>query len=285
MAVLFSTVSGKGGVGKTLLTASLGITLSQKKKKVLLIDCDMGLRNMDLPLGLENDCFYNIRDLAQGLCMPEDVILPVKSGLDFLPATASGSWEDVIPAAIETVLEDADPLYDYIFLDCPAGMGKGIDFAAKVSNKMLIVTSSSWASKRNAEHLFSAYRRKVPCLFVFNQFSLRDPVRISFEEMADTVDEDYFGGVVPYSSQIDEYAHHGLLTSFDRKTAFGESLDCISRILLEEKKFPESKWKRILNRADTEEEVYHSGKTEKKVIHQGLTWSSGSPAYHRRWRR
>ena len=76
MAVILSTASGKGGVGKTLITASLGITLSRLGKKVLLIDGDMGLRNMDLILGMENDCFYNICDLAEGACFLEDAVLP-----------------------------------------------------------------------------------------------------------------------------------------------------------------------------------------------------------------
>lgn len=284
MAVLFSTVSGKGGVGKTLLTASLGITLSRKNRKVLLIDCDMGLRNMDLPLGLENDCFYNIQDLAEGLCLPEDVILPVAEGLDFIPAAVS-SWEDIRPGTIETVLEDADAKYDYILLDCPAGIGRGIEFAAKVSDKLLIVIASSWASKRNAEHVFSLYGKKVPCLFIFNQFSMDDPTGISFREMEESADEEYFGGVVPYSSQIDEYAHQGNLIFFDCNTAFGEALDCLDRTLCEDKRFPESRWKRILKRAADEERLYQLERTGEKVTSRGLTWTSGSRAYRHRWRR
>lgn len=284
MAVLFSMVSGKGGVGKTLLTASLGITLSRNNKKVLLIDCDMGLRNMDLPLGLENDCLYNIQDLARGLCLPEDVILPVTDGLDFIPSAAS-SWDDIRPGTIETVLEDADARYDYILLDCPAGIGKGIEFAVKVSDKILIVTASSWASKRNAEHVFSLYGKRVPCLFIFNQFSLNDPTRIPFREMEESIDEEYFGGVVPYSPQIDEYAHQGNLIFFNHDTAFGEALDCLDRVLCEGKRFPESRWKRILKKADDEGKIYYQKQTGEKEKSCGLTWASGSQAYRRRWRR
>lgn len=77
MAEIVSFASGKGGVGKTLLTAALGIFLSRKGKKVLLIDGDMGMRNMDLVLGLENECFYHVMDLAEGRCFAKDVILDV----------------------------------------------------------------------------------------------------------------------------------------------------------------------------------------------------------------
>ena len=73
MAEIVSFASGKGGVGKTLLTAALGIFLSRKGKKVLLIDGDMGMRNMDLVLGLENECFYHVMDLAEGRCFAKDV--------------------------------------------------------------------------------------------------------------------------------------------------------------------------------------------------------------------
>lgn len=77
MAEIVSFASGKGGVGKTLLTAALGIFLSRRGKKVLLIDGDMGMRNMDLVLGLENECFYHVMDLAEGRCFAKDVILEV----------------------------------------------------------------------------------------------------------------------------------------------------------------------------------------------------------------
>lgn len=86
MAKVLSIASGKGGVGKTLLTASLGIVMAHKGYRVLLIDGDMGLRNMDLILGLENECFYNILDLAEGRCFMNDVKLSVSKNLDFIPA-------------------------------------------------------------------------------------------------------------------------------------------------------------------------------------------------------
>ena len=123
MAEIVSFASGKGGVGKTLLTAALGIFLSRKGKKVLLIDGDMGMRNMDLVLGLENECFYHVMDLAEGRCFAKDVILEVNDHLDFLPAAQNDTWETVFPAAMDTVLEDVEDKYDYILLDCPAGRG------------------------------------------------------------------------------------------------------------------------------------------------------------------
>ena len=85
MSKVLSIASGKGGVGKALLTASLGIVMAYKGYRVLLTDGDMGLRNMDLILGLENECFYNILDLAEGRCFMNDVKLSVSKNLDFIP--------------------------------------------------------------------------------------------------------------------------------------------------------------------------------------------------------
>ena len=87
MTQVLSVISGKGGVGKTLLTAALGIQLSRMGKKVLLIDGDMGLRNLDLILGVENECFYNIWDLAQGKCFIRDAVLSIDENLYFLSAS------------------------------------------------------------------------------------------------------------------------------------------------------------------------------------------------------
>lgn len=127
MAAIFSIASGKGGVGKTLITTSFGILLSRQGKKVIMIDGDMGLRNMDLGLGVENECLYNIYDAAQGKCFLEEAIIPVSKNLDFLPASQNDSWDTVFPSAFDTVLEDIQNSYDFILIDCPAGLGKGIE--------------------------------------------------------------------------------------------------------------------------------------------------------------
>ena len=145
MSKVLSIASGKGGVGKTLLTASLGIVMAYKGYRVLLIDGDMGLRNMDLILGLENECFYNILDLAEGRCFMNDVKLSVSKNLDFIPAAQAETWDEIFPAAISVILDDAGDDYDFILLDCPAGVGSGIQFASVVSDKFMIVVAPSWS--------------------------------------------------------------------------------------------------------------------------------------------
>ena len=147
MTQVLSVISGKGGVGKTLLTAALGIQLSRMGKKVLLIDGDMGLRNLDLILGVENECFYNIWDLAQGKCFIRDAILSIDENLYFLSASQGETWEEISSDAINTVLEDIDEIYDFILIDCPAGIGAGIKFAAKISDFAIIVLAPSFGHR------------------------------------------------------------------------------------------------------------------------------------------
>lgn len=279
MAHILSFASGKGGVGKTLLCAAMGIMLSRQGKKVLLVDGDMGMRNMDLVLGLENECFYHILDLAEGKCFADDVILEVDDHLDFLPAAPSGTWADVIPAAVDTVLEDVNDQYDYIFLDCPAGVGAGIQYAAQVSEEILVVIAPSWASFRNASQLVNRVGRQTSCRMILNQFAWKDETKVSFDDMMEQVDPDYFGGLVPYSEEADRLAHEGELMDFSAKGAFGEALFSVMQEILHHKEYPDHRWKQLMRRARDENKKSQPAE-EKKAV---LSWRSSSSAY--RWRR
>lgn len=284
MALILSTASGKGGVGKTLVTASLGITLARAGKKVLLIDGDMGLRNMDLILGLENDCFYNICDLAEGTCFLEDVLLPVTDNLYFLPASQKESWETVFPAAMDMVLDDIRRLFDYILIDCPAGMGKGIDTAFRLSDRVLLLTAPSWSSKRNADRLLSALKGKS-YTYILNRFSEPAGTGLSFEEIYDTLDPESFGGVIPYSREADFLSNHGRITEFKEKGAYGQALYDVVRSVLKGKEIPMSRWMSFLRKADLENEDAMKERNDTSIERNKncLSWNSGSRAY--KWQR
>ena len=270
MAVIVSTASGKGGVGKTLITASLGITLSRLGKKVLLIDGDMGLRNMDLILGLENDCFYNICDLAEGKCFLEDAVLPVTDHLDFLPASQKESWETVFPAAMDTVMDDIHRLYDFIFIDCPAGMGKGVETAFRLSDRVILLVAPSWSSRRNADRLLPLIGKGKIWKYVLNRFTAKDGSGLSFQEVYDTMDEESFRGEI---------------AEFSEKSAYGRALYDVLRCLLKDKDIPAARWLSSLRLSDreNEEETERKNDRNKRTERAGLSWYSSSSAY--KWRR
>ena len=248
MTQVLSVISGKGGVGKTLLTAALGIQLSRMGKKVLLIDGDMGLRNLDLILGVENECFYNIWDLAQGKCFIRDAILSIDENLYFLSASQGETWEEISSDAINTVLEDIDEIYDFILIDCPAGIGAGIKFAAKISDFAIIVLAPSWASKRNAEKMILMMPENVHSYIVLNQFSEGND-KISFEEMMTCIDEDIFGGVIPFSQIATQLSHYGELQTYRNDCAFADALQCVINVVFKGREYPISRWRYILHAA------------------------------------
>lgn len=285
MAVIVSTASGKGGVGKTLITASLGITLSRLGKKVLLIDGDMGLRNMDLILGLENDCFYNICDLAEGKCFLEDAVLPVTDHLDFLPASQKESWETVFPAAMDTVMDDIHRLYDFIFIDCPAGMGKGVETAFRLSDRVILLVAPSWSSRRNADRLLPLIGKGKIWKYVLNRFTTKEGSGLSFQEVYDTLDEESFGGVIPYSIMADRLGNRGEIAEFREKSAYGRALYDVLRCLLKDKDIPAARWLSSLRFSDRENEEETESKNDrnKRTERAGLSWHSSSSAY--KWRR
>ena len=284
MAQVFSIASGKGGVGKTLVTAALGTALAIDGRKVLLIDGDMGLRNMDLVLGLENECFYNICDLAEGRCFLEDAVLSVADNLDFLPASQTDSWETVFPAAMDMVLEDIHWLYDFILIDCPAGMGKGIETAFHISNKILLVVAPSWASRRNADRLLPLIPQGRDYRYILNQFSEMDDTSLSFDEIMETVDAELFGGVIPYSRRADRLGHNGHIYDMDRESAFVGALEQVLLSVVEGKEFSENRWKSFIRLSDKENGKDILRNNDEKNKRSGLSWHSGSPAYkwHRR---
>lgn len=282
MAKILSVLSGKGGVGKTLLTASLGIQLARMGKKVLLIDGDMGLRNLDLVLGIENDCFYNIWDLAQGRSFTVETIINVRERLDFLAAAQKETWEQILPEAIDTVLEDVGNQYDFVLTDCPAGIGKGIEFAKKISDFFIVVLAPSWASRRNAEKIILSMGRNDSMFVVLNQFAEKDETKVSFEEIIDGIDEDIFGGVVPYSMELDRLAHIGQLTEFQEKGAFGEALSCVLNTVLNHRQYPDTKWKSVLHLARIENESFYS-KQKAGNKRSNFQWNQNRMAY--KWRR
>ncbi|MDY6084656.1 MAG: AAA family ATPase [Dialister sp.] len=280
MTRILSVVSGKGGVGKTLFTGAFGITLARQGYKVLLIDADMGLRNLDLILGLESDCLYTICDLAEGRCFSEDAILPVMENLDFLAADQRETWDDILPAAIDTVLEDEADRYDFVLLDCPAGIGKGIAYAMSASERAVAIMAPSWASARSTGRVMQMMRQSIPVTMVLNQFVHKDLVGVSFEEAIETVDEDDFGGVIPYSEEAARLSRRGELPHFTEEGCFGQALTLVYKRILKEREYPLSRWQSLLRLGALENESFttekeNTAKSRWEKVRMNYKWRRG----------
>ncbi|RMD67552.1 septum site-determining protein MinD [Cyanobacterium sp. Dongsha4] len=147
--------SGKGGVGKTTITANLGTAVAQLGKKVCLIDADFGLRNLDLLLGLEQRVVYTIIDALSGECTLEKAIVKDKrtEGLHLLPAAQNRTKDAITPEQMKEVVEQLSPNFDYIFVDCPAGIEMGFRNAISAAKEALIVTTPEVAAVRDADRV------------------------------------------------------------------------------------------------------------------------------------
>ena len=141
MGASIVVTSGKGGVGKSTVVVGLSRALASRGRRVLMIDCDAGLRSLDRMTGIEAELVYDISDLVHGHCAPIDAIYAGEpAGLYVLPAP--GTDEGLIPPAImENLLPFLKKYYDYVILDSPAGIGKGFRSAAAAADRAILVCS------------------------------------------------------------------------------------------------------------------------------------------------
>ena len=154
--------SGKGGVGKSTITATLGIAMAEAGAKVTLVDADVGLNNLDLVLGVEGAVSYDLTDVERGRCRLSEALVehPFTENLSLMSSRALGGAtlsQKTFSAVIAALRRSAD----YVLIDCPAGIDEGFHRAVSSADEALIVTTPSPASVRDADKvsdLLSAYR-------------------------------------------------------------------------------------------------------------------------------
>lgn len=149
-----AVVSGKGGTGKTSFTAGVGSALAQSGKRVLCVDCDVALRNLDLALGLTDRALMDFSDVAQGRCSLDMAAVehPDISGLFLLTAPARGRGRPVTEEQMAALLAEARERFDYCLLDAPAGLDGGFRLAACAADRCVVVSTADASSLRDAQH-------------------------------------------------------------------------------------------------------------------------------------
>lgn len=151
MGELFAVLSGKGGTGKTSVCAGIATALAEDGKRILCIDCDVGLRNLDISLGLSDSGALSFLDVAEGHYPLERAAQhPVYPTLFFLTAPMNRSAETIDPGAFAAMLRKARREFDYIFLDAPAGVDAGFRLVAGAADRFLLVTGFGPAAVRDA---------------------------------------------------------------------------------------------------------------------------------------
>ena len=155
MSEVIVITSGKGGVGKTTTAANIGIGLAQLGKKVVMVDTDIGLRNLDVVLGLENRIVYNLVDVVEGNCRMKQALIRDKRYPDLflLPSAQTRDKSSVSPGQMIKLVEDLREEFDYILLDCPAGIEQGFRNAIAGADRALIVTTPEVSAIRDADRI------------------------------------------------------------------------------------------------------------------------------------
>ena len=155
MSEVIVITSGKGGVGKTTTTANVGTGLAQLDKKVVLIDTDTGLRNLDVVMGLENLIVYNLVDVIEGTCRLKQALIRDKryENLYLLPSAQTKDKSAISPGQMKKLTSELKEEFDYILLDCPAGIEQGFQNAIAGADRSIIVTTPEVSAIRDADRI------------------------------------------------------------------------------------------------------------------------------------
>ena len=240
MAEVIVVTSCKGGVGKTTTTSNIGAALASLGKKVILIDTDIGLRNLDLVMGLENRVVFNLVDVVEGSCKIKNAAIKDKRfpGLSLLPAAQTKDKDAVNEEQMKKLCEELKADYDYILLDCPAGIEQGFKNAVAGADRAIVVTTPEVSAVRDADKIIgmlNAYGITDHKLLV-NRLRV-DMVKrgdmLNLEDMIDVLGIKLIG-VVPDDEEIIVSTNKGEPAILNNKSQAGTAYSNIARRILGE---------------------------------------------------
>jgi septum site-determining protein MinD len=240
-ARVITVTSGKGGVGKTTMVANLGIALAVHGQRVVVIDADVGLRNLDVLLGLENRIVYDLVDVIEGRCRLRQALVRDKrlSELFLLPAAQTRDKSAVQPEDMVRVCDSLREQHDFVLVDSPAGIEQGFRFAIAPADEILIVTNPEVAAVRDADRIIGLIEAEEqgPARLVINRIKpdmVRRGEMLDIADVVELLSVDLIG-IVPEDQAILVAANRGqpLAFSSDSSSA-GRAFHNIARRLLGE---------------------------------------------------
>ena len=236
MSEVLVITSGKGGTGKTTLCAGLATCLAAMGQKVLAIDCDIGLSNLDIALGMTDCATISFLDvMMENNYLSDAPTHPVIPGLQLLTAPTKTRAGLVDEAIFGRLIEEASEYYDWILLDAPAGIGSGFDLAAAFATRGVIISTSDPGSLRDGQHTATLLLDKgiMPVELVVNRVSRRllGAIRSNIDDMMDTIGLPLLG-LIPEDQEVPVSAAHGsALVLRSRKGAAVACLHIARRLL------------------------------------------------------
>ncbi len=215
-AKVITVTSGKGGVGKTTLTANIASALAKMGKKVVAIDADIGLRNLDVVMGLENRIVYDLVDVVEGRCRIRQAMIKDKRQpeLYLIPAAQTRDKMAVSPSDMVLVCDQLREDMDYIIIDSPAGIERGFRNAIAPANQILVVTNPEISAVRDADRIIGLIEaeEKGPGKLIINRIKPSMVARgdmLSVEDILDVLAVDLIG-IIPEDESILISTNQGL---------------------------------------------------------------------------
>ena len=240
-AQVITVTSGKGGVGKTTLVANLGIALAMRAQRVIVIDGDVGLRNLDVMLGLENRIVYDLVDVIEGRCRLRQALVRDKrfSELFLLPAAQTRDKSAVRPEDMVDLCNKLRPEYDIVLIDCPAGIEQGFQYAIAPADQIVIVTNPEVGAVRDADRVIGLIEaaEKWPARLVINRLKpelVKRGEMMDVSQVVELLAIDLIG-IVPEDATILAAANQGQPVALSNDGAHaGKAFHNIARRLLGE---------------------------------------------------
>jgi len=237
---VITVTSGKGGVGKTTVTANLGVALAQHGQRVTVVDADIGLRNLDVVMGLENRIVYDLVDVVEGVCRLRQALIRDRrvNELYLLPAAQTRDKTAVSPADMIKLCEQMRREFDYILIDSPAGIEQGFQNAIAGSDQVVVVTTPEVSAVRDADRIIGLIeaQEKGPGYLVINRLK-PDMVRrgdmLSTDDVVEILAIELLG-IIPEDETIVISTNRGTPIVLDGRSPAAQALDNVARRLLGE---------------------------------------------------
>jgi septum site-determining protein MinD len=239
-ARVITITSGKGGVGKTTTAANLGVALARRGLRVICLDADIGLRNLDVVLGLENRIVYDIVDVVEGRARPRQALIRDKrlQELQLLPAAQTRDKNAVNEIQMMQLCDEMRKQADFILIDSPAGIEQGFRNAIAPADEILLVTTPEMSAVRDADRIIGLVQaaEKLPPQLIINRLR---PSMVRRGDMLDTPDVlevlaiDLIG-IVPEDEAIISSTNSGIPVALDGRAASGRAFHRIAQRLLGE---------------------------------------------------